>query len=273
MLMLMDLRGCGEVDWIWRGTKSKNIILIYGASVWSEIKARFSLFRDEQRQRFAGASVTKLVNFSLPTEAFRVKLLGEEERRKSSPKAESAYCTTSTNSRKQARKNKENVRKNFFCFLGATINLFNLIIRCFASSMEWASEREKVWHVFAFRLHSPSVVDTNFCFVLGEKKKSCRSVTSVGNVRQPRPCEKHLSCRQNKLSFSELLRVPRKNWNFFNSKRTTLSGFSVGSISVACEKFQESTPPSKVNCCSVDRHRSAGLSYDYVRRKIDYNYL
>lgn len=149
MLMLMDLRGCGEVDWIWRGTKSKNIILIYGASVWSEIKARFSLFRDEKRQRFAGASVTKLVNFSLPTEAFRVKLLGEKGRRKSSPKAESAYCTTSTNSRKQARKNKENVRKIFFCFLGATINLFNLIIRCFASSMGSERASEKKFGMFS----------------------------------------------------------------------------------------------------------------------------
>lgn len=59
-----------EVDWVWRGTKSKNIILIYWYQrVWERNKNVFPTSKEI-------SAVTKLVNFSFDEKAFR----GEREK-------------------------------------------------------------------------------------------------------------------------------------------------------------------------------------------------
>lgn len=181
MLMLMDLLGYEEVDWIWRGTKSKNIILIYGASVWSEIKWFSFPTKSVRDLRSKCNKISQFFSFdgSFSGETF-------QGRRKTSPKPNPLIAQPAQTDENKRGKTKKMCGTFSFAFLEQQSIFLILSFVVLLGRWEWVSEREKVWHVFAFRLHSPTVVDTIFVSFCRRRMKRVvdkwrRSASAYGN--------------------------------------------------------------------------------------------
>lgn len=148
MLMLMDLRGYGEVDWIWRGTKSKNIILIYGASVWSEIKLASPFSTSSVRD--LRSKCNKISQFfssdgSVPGETF----VGEEEKEKLLQKPNPLIAQPAQTDENKREKTKKMCGKFSFAFLEQQ-SIF-LILSFVVLLRQWGSGRasEKKFGMFS----------------------------------------------------------------------------------------------------------------------------
>lgn len=110
--------------------------------MWSEIKARFSLFFDES-VRDLRSKCNKISQFFSSDGSVSGETFGEEEEKeKTSPKPNPLIAQPAQTDENKREKTKK-MWKIFFCFLGATINLFNLIIRCFALPMGVSSGRAR----------------------------------------------------------------------------------------------------------------------------------
>lgn len=212
-------------------------------------KTRFSLFR-RKASEICGASVTKLVNFSLPTEAFRVKLLGEEEEEEEKllQKPNPLIAQPAQTVENKREKTKKMCGKFSFAFLEQQ-SIF-LILSFVVLLRRWGVSERVEKSLACFRLSTPFAVGSSHKFLFRSGEEEELSISDVGRKCAPRGlCEKHLSRRQ------QTRAVLRKNGNFFNSKRTTLSGFLVGNVFCCSRSIPGIDSLSEVNCCSVDHHR------------------